>query len=297
MNKIQCKLMVLLLTLGLMGNAQNEDVKIIPVKITSSMYMLKGQGGNIGLSIGEDGVFMIDDQFAKLTPKILEAIKNITDKSVVYLINTHWHGDHTGGNENMYKEGATIISHHNVRERMRVISKDNGETNMTSSKGALPVITFSNDMLVHFNGEDVLISHVHNAHTDGDAHVYFTKSNVLHMGDTYFQGKFPYIDLSSGGSIDGYIEALNKAIILADDDTVIIPGHRDLSNKKELVLYRKMLIVLKDRVNKAIISGKTLKEVTEDDTITKEYEEEYGNWFITAKRIRETIYKSLTTNK
>ncbi|CAL2091875.1 MBL fold metallo-hydrolase [Tenacibaculum sp. 190524A05c] len=275
------------------SNAQNKEVVIEPVKITDNIYMLKGQGGNIGLFVGEDGAFMIDDQFAKLTPKILKAIKGITDKPVKYLINTHWHGDHTGGNENMSKEGAVIISHDNVRKRMSVESVVRGRKRPASPESALPVITFSKDMIVHFNGEDVLISHVHNAHTDGDAHIYFTSSNVLHMGDTYFQGKFPYIDLTSGGSINGYIAAIDKALIISNDDTVIIPGHRGLSNKRELLGYKEMLVTLKNRVQKAIDSGSSLEEVKNDTSITKEYAEKYGKWFITAEGIRETIYKSL----
>lgn len=293
MNKFSKYVSILSLFGALSLSGQNKEVIIKPIKVKDNIYMLKGQGGNIGLFIGEDGAFMIDDQFARLTPKILKAIKSITDKPVVYLINTHWHGDHTGGNENMSKEGAVIVSHENVRKRMSVENVVRGKKKPASPKEALPVITFSKDMMVHFNGEDVLVSHVHNAHTDGDAHVYFTSSNVLHMGDTYFQGKFPYIDLSSGGSINGYIAAIDKALIMADDKTVIIPGHRGLSNRKELLSYKEMLVTLRDRVQVEIEKGKTLKEVKEDKSITKEYAEEYGNWFISAEGIRETIYKSL----
>ncbi len=278
-----------------MSHAQKKEVKIEPIKITESIYMLKGQGGNIGLFVGEDGAFMIDDQFAHLTPKILKAIKNITDQPVKYLINTHWHGDHTGGNENMSKEGAVIISHKNVRKRMSVENVVRGKKRPASPKEALPIITFTEDMMVHFNGEDVLVSHVHNAHTDGDAHVYFTKSNVLHMGDTYFQGKYPFIDLASGGSIDGYIASAEKGLLMIDETTVIIPGHRNISNKKELIAYKEMLVVLRDRVKSKIEEGKTLEEIKEDTSITKEYDDKkYGDWFITSEGIRETIYRSLT---
>ncbi len=278
--------------------SQKKEVTIKSTKITESIYMLEGQGGNIGLFIGKDGVFMIDDQFAKLTPKILKAIKEITNKPVKYLINTHWHGDHTGGNENMSKEGAVIVSHKNVRKRMSVETVVRGKTRPASPKAALPIITFTEDMMIHFNDEDVLISHVHNAHTDGDAHIYFTKSNVIHMGDTYFQDKYPYIDLNSGGSIDGYIASAEKALLMADDDTVIIPGHRALSNKKELTAYKNMLVALRNTVKAKIAMGKTLEEVKTDTSITKEYDDKkYGDWFITGEGIRETIYKSLTTTK
>ncbi|NQY04802.1 MAG: MBL fold metallo-hydrolase [Flavobacteriaceae bacterium] len=279
---------------------EKKEVVIETTQLNENIYMLKGQGGNIGLSIGEDGIFMIDDQFARLTPKILEAIRNISDKPIKFLLNTHWHGDHTGGNENMSNEGAVIVAHENVRKRMSVdqFNKERNRTTKAAPKAALPVVTFTKDIMFHMNGEDIMVFHVHHAHTDGDAMVYFTKSNVLHMGDTYFQGKFPYIDLSSGGSIDGYIQAHKKALMLINDDTKIIPGHRNLSNKKELREYVKMLedITLKIRVK--IAEGKTIEEVSKDASITKTYEDQkFANWFINAETIRSTIYKSLTTHK
>lgn len=171
---------------NLIIEAQNREVKITSQKVADNIYMLQGQGGNIGVFVGDDGVFMIDDQFAPLSKKIINKIKEITDKPLSYLINTHWHGDHTGGNENMKKEGFLIVSHENVRKRMSVDQVVRGKKKKASSKEALPVITFTDDMMFHINNEDVLVSHVHNAHTDGDSHIYFTKSNVIHMGDTYF---------------------------------------------------------------------------------------------------------------
>ncbi len=282
---------------NLIIKAQNTEVKITSQKVTDNIYMLQGQGGNIGVFVGDDGVFMIDDQFAPLSKKIIDKIKEITDKPLSYLINTHWHGDHTGGNENMKKEGFLIVSHENVRKRMSTDQLVRGRRKKASPKKALPVITFTDDMMFHINKEDVLVSDVHNAHTDGDSHIYFTKNNVIHMGDTYFQGKFPFIDLESGGSIDGYIASLDKVLMIADDKTKIIPGHRSLSNKEELKIYKKMLVTLRDRVQKAIHSGKTLGEVTNDSSITKEYKNEYGGWFISAKEMRTTIYMSLKNNK
>ncbi|WP_299051645.1 MBL fold metallo-hydrolase [uncultured Polaribacter sp.] len=273
--------------------SQKNEINIESTKLSDQIYMLKGRGGNIGLFIGKDAVFMIDDQFAPLTPKILETIKNITTKPVSYLVNTHWHGDHTGGNENMQKEGALILAHKNVRKRMSVDQVIRGKTRKASPKEALPVITFTEDMMMHLNNDDVLISHIHNAHTDGDALVYFTNNNILHTGDAYFQGKFPYIDLNSGGSIEGYIEGIKKMIVLADDNTKILPGHGNVSNRAELIAYKNMLVTLKNRVQQKIDKGKTAEDVKKDIEITKEYSA-YSGW-ITEERIRETIYKSLTS--
>tara|TARA_R110001632_G_scaffold154429_3_gene272608 strand:+ start:1191 stop:2075 length:885 start_codon:yes stop_codon:yes gene_type:complete len=276
----------------IIGFSQQKEVQIRATKVTDQIYMLKGQGGNIGLFIGEDAVFMIDDQFAPLTPKILAAIKKITSKKVDYLINTHWHGDHTGGNENMGKEGVLIIAQNNVRKRMSMESVRGGRTTPASPKVALPVITFDKDISFHINGDDILATHVHSSHTDGDALIYFANNNVLHTGDSFFQTGFPYIDLSSGGSILGYIEGIQKMILISDDETKIIPGHGNLSTKADLKVYLKMLTTLKDRVIAEIKKGKTLEEVTKNADITKGYES--SSWWITEEKIRGTIYKSLS---
>jgi glyoxylase-like metal-dependent hydrolase (beta-lactamase superfamily II) len=269
MKTIKIRLSCYLLFFSVVINSQNRDIKIQVKKLTDQIYSLKGQGGNIGVFIGDDGVFMIDDQFAPLTPKILVAIKEITNKSVKYLVNTHWHQDHTGGNGNMQKQGAIIVSHDNVRKRMIVDQVIKGRTRKASSKEALPVITFTQDMMLHIN--HILISHIHNAHTDGDALVYFTKNNVLHVGDSYFQGKFPYIDLSSGGSVNGYIEGLKKIILLCDNNTKVIPGHGDISNKKEVKVYLKMLTEIRTTIQKEIDKGQTLEQVTKNNKITEKY--------------------------
>ncbi|MGB0891423.1 MAG: MBL fold metallo-hydrolase [Flavobacteriaceae bacterium] len=282
---------VIILFFTISISAQKKEVKIISTKITNNIYMLEGQGGNIGMFIGKDGVFMIDDQFAPLTSKILSAIKKITNKPVRYLVNTHWHGDHTGGNANMQKEGAVIVSHENVRKRMSVDQIVRGRKKAASQKEALPVITFTKDMMFFLNGEDILVTHIHNAHTDGDALVYFTNSNVLHVGDAYFQKGFPYIDVDSGGSIDGYIQGIEKMIALSDDKTVIIPGHGRLSNKKELKVYLKMLKSLRTSIKLKIKEGKTLEQVKLDSDITKPFKK--LSWWITEEKIKEAIYRSL----
>ena len=266
-------------------------MKIEPIKLTDQLYVLKGKGGNIGLFIGQDGVFMIDDQFAPLTPKILIAIKKITSKPIKYLINTHWHGDHTGGNENIEKEGALIVAHNNVRKRMSVDQVVRGKTKKASPESALPVITFTDDMMMYFNNDDVLITHIHNAHTDGDAIIYFTKNNVLHMGDTYFQGKFPYIDLASGGSINGYIDGIEKAILLSNEETKVIPGHGNVAKRSDLKSYLKMLNAIKSNIQKEIDNKATLQEVLVNKAITEGYKS-FNGW-INEEKIKTAIYKSL----
>ena len=271
--------------------SQEKEVKITTEKLTDRVYVLKGQGGNIGLFIGDDCVFMIDDQFAPLSKKIQAAIKTITDKPVTYLINTHWHGDHTGGNANFQKEGAIIVSHENVRKRMSVDQIVRGEKRLASPEEALPVITFSEDMQFYMNKEPILITHVHNAHTDGDVLVYFVNSNVLHVGDAYFQGKFPYIDIDSGGSIDGYIKGVKTIMRITDTTTKIIPGHGKVTTKEELKEYLEMLEDLKTQIFKEIEKGASLKDVKNNAKITEKYKG-YNGW-ITEDKIKEAIYKSL----
>lgn len=265
--------------------SQNSEVTIETTKLSDNVYMLVGQGGNIGVSVGDDGVFIIDDQFEQLTPKILEAIRTLSDKPLQFLVNTHYHGDHTGGNENMAKQGIKIIAHENVRKRLV-----DGE----KPKDALPIITFNDRVNVHMNGEDVNVHHVEHAHTDGDAMLFFTKSNVLHTGDTYFHKRYPYIDVKSGGSIDGYIKAIKKGLTLINDDTKIIPGHGPVSNKEEYQSFLTMLETLRKNVQAEIENGKTEDEVAANAAITKEYDDLGYAWnFINSERIRRTIYQSL----
>jgi cyclase len=265
--------------------SQTNEVTIETTKLSDNVYILVGSGGNIGVSAGEDGVFIIDDQFAQLTPKIVTSIKAISDKPFQFLVNTHYHGDHTGGNENMAKQGVKIIAHENVRKRLM-----DGE----SSKDALPIITFNDRVNVHMNGEDVNVYHVEHAHTDGDAILYFTQSNVLHTGDTYFRNRYPYIDLKSGGSIDGYIKAVKKGLTLINDDTKIIPGHGEISNKKEYQSFLTMLETLRANVHAEIEKGKTEDEVATNNSITKQYDDlGYGDFFINSERIKRAIYQSM----
>ncbi|TJY32529.1 MBL fold metallo-hydrolase [Pontimicrobium aquaticum] len=266
-------------------SAQN-NVTIKTTKLSDNVYMLVGQGGNIGVSVGDDGMFVIDDQFAQLTPKILDAIKALSDKPIQFVVNTHFHGDHTGGNANMKKAGAKIIAHDNVYKRLLEGNKTDG----------LPVITFNDKLSVYINGEQVLVFHVDNAHTDGDAMLYFTKSNVLHTGDNYFHKRYPYIDVNSGGSIDGYIDAVKMALMVIDENTKIIPGHGELSNKAEYASFLEMLTKLRANVQAEIDKGKTENDVVANTAITKEYDDLNYSWnFITSEKIRRAIYISLST--
>ena len=267
-----------------------DDVTITSMKVSDHVYMLQGAGGNIGASVGEDGVFIIDDQFAPLSAKIIEALKTLSDKPLKFVANTHFHGDHTGGNINMTKEGAIIIAHQNVRKRMLLPKKDGSNTELS----ALPIITFNDQMSLFINGENVAAIHVSNAHTDGDTLLYFTESNVLHTGDTYFNGRYPYIDLNSGGSVKGYINAARKGLMLIDQDTKIIPGHGQLSKQSEYKAFLEMLVDLESKITKAIIEGKTQEEIKNDSDITKKYDAlGFGDGFINSERIRLTFYQSL----
>ncbi|NNF13193.1 MAG: MBL fold metallo-hydrolase [Gemmatimonadetes bacterium] len=243
-----------------------ENVQIRTQQVADGVYMLMGQGGNIGVSVGDDGVFIIDDQFAPLTDKILAAIAAITDEPVRFVFNTHWHGDHTGGNENMGEAGALIVAHDNVRERMsteQVLERIGRPVSTTpaSPAGALPVITFSEDVSFHINGGQLHAFHVSNAHTDGDAIVHLVEANVVHMGDTFFRGRFPFIDTASGGSIDGLIDAVGDALAVMDPDTRIIPGHGDLSSRSDLQEYGDALKAMRGAVASLMTRGLSLAQI------------------------------------
>src|SRR5437870_920941 len=225
-------------------------VEIQTEKLADTVYMMTGEGGNLGVSVGEDAVFVIDDQFAPLTPKIQAAIAKLTDKPVKFVLNTHWHFDHTGGNENLGKAGALIVAHDNVRKRMssdQFIEFMNMRTK-ADPKSAWPVVTFSTDVTFHLNGDEIYAFHAPRAHTDGDAIVFFRKSNVVHMGDTFFNQLYPFIDTSTGGTVDGVIAAVDKVLAQVNESTKIIPGHGPLGDKAQLKSYRDMLATISGRI-------------------------------------------------
>ncbi len=269
------------------------QVEIKVTLVTDHIYMMEGSGGNIAVLTGDDGTVMIDDQFAPLSEKIKAAVAELTKHPVTYLLNTHWHGDHTGGNENFGNDGAIIVAHENVRQRLSTdnIMKAFDRTVPAAPEAAWPKITFQDDMKIHFNDEDVMLLHVHHAHTDGDAFVYFMNQNVLHMGDCFFNARFPFIDLGSGGSIDGAIKAVETALMLTDTRTKIIPGHGQLARKSDLLKYYTMLVTMKGRVTDGMAAGKTLEEMKAAG-LDKGYES-WGEAFISGERFIDIIWSDL----
>ncbi len=248
--------------MSLATTVQAVDEKIIPIQVTEQIYMIAGEGGNIGLFIGKDGTFLIDDQFAPLTEKIVEAIKSVGGDYPKFLINTHYHGDHTGGNEKLGQGGTLIFSHDNVRERLSTgsfLKEFNMKQAVVARKG-LPVVTFSEDISFHLNGHSIRAIHVPHAHTDGDSFIYFMAANVIHAGDIFFNGFYPFIDVNHGGSLKGMIKAVDKILSLADDNTKIIAGHGPLGNKAQLASYRQMLGIAYERLRKLKAAGKTAQE-------------------------------------
>ena len=281
-------LMILSCSIGI-AQRDFSKVEITSEKVTDNIYMLQGSGGNIAVLVGEEGTLMVDDQFAPLSEKIMATVKELTDHSVHYLLNTHWHGDHTGGNENFANAGAVIIAQDNVRKRL---SSDNvrpfGRTTPASPEASWPKITFNEEMHIYYNSENVHLIHNHNAHTDGDAFVYFSDANVLHMGDCFFKDRFPFIDRDLGGSPQGYISAVSKALLLSDDSTKIIPGHGDLASKQDLQNFYNMLTTMRDRVKKSIEDGHTVEEALAAN-LTEGYES-WGTGFINDEKIVKVLY-------
>ena len=270
-------------------------VEIEVVDVAPGLLMLIGEGGNIGVSYGTDGVFLVDAQFAPLTDKILAAVQTRTDGPLRYLLNTHWHSDHTNGNENMVARGALIIAHREVRQRLSVdqFLGAFGQRVPAAPSRALPVITFSDTLTFHWNNEGINIFHSANAHTDGDAIVQFVSANAVHMGDTYFKGMYPFIDVDTGGTIDGMIAVADRVLSLSDADTRIIPGHGTLSNTDELQVYRDMLVGVRDAVVALIAEGNARQAVI-DARPTGPYDAAWGGGVMDPDTFVGHVYDSLT---
>jgi glyoxylase-like metal-dependent hydrolase (beta-lactamase superfamily II) len=264
-------------------------------KLNVNMYVIHGAGGNVILSVGNDGVILVDDQYAPVTEKLKSVIANLTNKPIKFVINTHLHPDHVGGNERLGEGGAIIVSHDNVRKRL---SSDQffEFINMTipalSEKG-LPIITFSENMTFYQNDEEIKITHLDNGHTDGDSAVYFTKNNVIHVGDDFSDRSYPLMDLSSGGSIDGLISSLKKILLMINKDTKVIGGHSGISNQTKVKDYLNMLINVQDNINNMIKEGKSLDEIIKSKPTLKYNTIYYDHSFIKPKDLVTNIYMSL----
>ncbi len=267
----------------------NIDTTVIStIEIKDHIHMLQSsRAGNMLLLSGKDGNILIDDQFAHLTDKINNAIQNVSKGQVKFLFNTHYHGDHAGGNENFGNMGATILAHENVRARL--------EGDKLPEK-ALPVMTFKEGMTVHLNTEDIFIFHVDNAHTDGDAVYYFTKSNLLHTGDCFMKDRFPYIDRSSGGLVKGWLAAVSRILFMIDDKTIIMPGHGDLANKKDYYNIRQAVSNVFESVKKAYNTGIKLEGILALK-LAQQYDTTYGNGFIKGNALVKTIFEELDETK
>ncbi|MGI8704752.1 MAG: MBL fold metallo-hydrolase [Sphingomicrobium sp.] len=278
------------------ASAQQQDFSKVEIKVerlAPGVAVLFGAGGNIGLSYGDEGNVLIDDQYAPLTDKILAAIRTIDADPVRFVVNTHWHPDHTGGNENLGKAGAVILAHHNVREHMSTdqFMRRFNSTVPASPTGALPVVTFGDGVNLHLNGDTLHVIHVANAHTDGDSLVHWQEGDVLHMGDTFFhQATLPFIDLGSGGSIDGLIAAANRGLDLSGPNTKVNPGHGPVAARADLVAYRDMLVDVRGKVAAGIAAGQTLEQIQAGRPA-----ERYAiaDGFIKPEEFVEAVYESL----
>ena len=298
MRRASILLTSLLFTCGLAAS-QEQDFSKVQMKVTKvagNVYMLQGAGGNIGASVGDDGIVIVDDQYAPLAEKIVAALKGITDKPVRFIINTHYHGDHTGGNAYFQKQ-APIIAHDNVRKRLESggAAGNGGSVHMDvkpAAKEALPIITFDHDVTVHLNGEDIRALFFPAGHTDGDSIIFFPKSNVVHMGDDFVTYGFPFIDIDSGGSINGMIDGVEKVIAQVPPDVKIIPGHGPVSSLDDVRAYLIMLKATRDAVQKALAEKQTLDQMKQAKLLDPW--KRYSGDFINEDAFLETLYNSLT---
>jgi cyclase len=276
------------------ARAQQRDfsgVQIKATKVAGNVYMLEGAGGNIGVSAGEDGLLIVDDQFAPLADKIRAALKEINPGRLRFVLNTHYHGDHTGGNAQFGKE-STIVAHDNVRRRLATEQTVMGQRIPASPKEALPVVTYAQSVSIHFNNEEIRVIHLPAGHTDGDSAVLFTASNVAHLGDHFFAGRFPFVDLDSGGSVQGLTRNIADLIARLPADVRIIPGHGPLSTMDDLKTYHRMLATTTEHVRRQIDAGRTAEQIKAAG-LPEEWKQ-WGSGFINQDRWLETIHRSLT---
>lgn len=287
-------IVIALLWAGSQPLPAQESIEYQKQALTPAITMISARGGNIAVSAGDDGVFLIDDQMKPFSEELLTTIREISDAPIRFVINTHYHFDHTGGNEVMDGEGAVIVAHDKLRERMTVdvFNPILRQTFPAAAPNELPDLTFSDRVTLHLNGEAVTAHHVPRGHTDGDAIVHFTGSNVLHMGDIYFNGLYPFIDLDAGGTIQGTISAVDKGLELADENTKVIPGHGPLASRQDLQTYGDFLVSARDRVQALIDSGSSLEQAIVARP-TSEWDATLGAVWITPEQFVTFIYNSL----
>lgn len=270
------------------STAQDGEITFQATELSPGLHMLEGQGGfaggNLGLLIGDDGVVLIDAGLGHLTAVTIGAVEKLTEAPVDFLVNTHAHGDHTGANATLNGKGATIVAHNKLRDRM--VADE-------SAAAALPEVTYTDAMTFHLNGHTATVFHVASAHTDGDSVIRFAEANIIHAGDAFFNGLFPYIDLDSGGSVAGYIAAQKRILALADDETQIIPGHGPLADKADLQAAVNMLIDARARVKKLVDAGRSKEEILAANPLA-DYHDDWNWGFITTERMTETLVRSLT---
>jgi cyclase len=286
-------LVVALSTTSAYAQTDWSKVEIKVHKVNGNVYMLQGAGGNIGVSVGPDGILIVDDQYAPLADKIKAALKTLGEGKLKFVLNTHWHGDHTGGNASFSPE-APVIAHDNVRKRLATAQKSEffKSTTPASPKEALPVITFGHSVTIHFNGEEIRAIHFPTGHTDGDSIIFFTTSNVIHMGDHFFAGRFPFVDLDSGGNVEGFTKNVGEVIAKLPDGVKIIPGHGPISTPDDLKAFHRMLLETTDIVRKKMAAGKTIDQIKAEG-LPDEWKS-WGTGFIKTDLWLETVYRSLS---
>lgn len=267
------------------------QVEIKASKVRGNIWMLNGTGGNIGVSVGPDGVLIVDDKFAPLAEKIRAALKEVGGGQLKFILNTHWHGDHTGANP-VFGPEAPIIAHTNVRQRLATEQRRGERVTPPMDPKGWPVITFDDSVSVHFNGEEIRVLHFPHGHTDGDSIIFFTGSNVAHLGDDFFAGRFPFVDLESGGDVEGLAENIAEVIDELPADAAIIPGHGPLSTLDDLKTYHRMLVETTNLVRHKMEAGKTLEQIKAEGLPEKW--KDWGSGFINTERWLETIHKSLS---
>jgi cyclase len=285
-------LAVVLTTFATIAAAQDAPPPLEAAQVAPGVHVLYGQGGNIGVSSGRDGLFLIDDQYANLTDRVVEALTRISPQQPRFVLNTHWHGDHTGGNENLAARGSVIVAHDRVRERMSAenFSEFFQRATPPSPPGALPVVTFNDSLSLHVNDDELRAIHVQAAHTDGDVFIHFRKANVIHTGDLVFAGMYPFIDIDSGGTVAGVIAAVDRMLALADEGTRVIPGHGKVTDRAGLESYRQLLAVTSARMRELVQAGRTLDEVLAAKPFA-DHDAQLAWAFITAERYIRILYR------